>query len=321
MAEYQDHLRASGAPALEVEGAGARAASGVSWGAIFAGAVAAAALSLILVLLGTGLGLSSISPWTDRGTSATRIGVATILWITFTQLAASGIGGYLAGRLRTKWAGVRTDEVYFRDTAHGLLAWSLATLVTAAVLTSTLGAILGVGAQAGASMAGGAATAASAAGATTLGAAAADDASESGPMSYFVDSLFRRDAGAAPSPATTPAAAADAPAPTPAQTSEASRIFLNGMRSGALPPEDVRYLGQLVAQRTGLAQQDAERRVTETYARAKATLDQNQEKARAAADAARKASAYASLWLFVSLLIGAFVASYLATYGGRQRDL
>jgi hypothetical protein len=284
--------------------------------------VGAAALSLILVLLGTGLGLSSISPWTDRGASATRIGVATILWITFTQLAASGIGGYLAGRLRTKWAGVHTDEVYFRDTAHGFLAWSLATLVTAATLTSTLGAVLGVGAQAGASMAGGAAAAASAtgvAGATTLGATAGDDASSSGPMSYFADSLFRRDAGAAPGPAAAPAA--DAPQSTPAQTTEATRIFLNGIRAGALPPDDVRYLGQVVAQRTGLSQQDAEKRVTETYARAKATLDQTQEKAKGAADAARKASAYASLWLFISLLIGAFVASYSATYGGRQRDL
>jgi hypothetical protein len=320
MAEYQDQLRASGAAALEAEGAAIRAGSGVSWGAIVAGALGAAALSLILVLLGTGLGLSSISPWTERGVSATRIGVATILWITFTQVAASGMGGYLAGRLRTKWAGVHTDEVYFRDTAHGFLAWSLATLVTAAALTSTLGAILGAGVQAGASMVGSATTAAGAAsvaGATASGPAAEDD-SPSGPMSYFVDSLFRRDAGAATSPATAPAA--DAPQAMPAQA-EVMRIFLNGIRTGALPPEDVRYLGQVVAQRTGLSQQDAEKRVSETYARAKATLDQAQEKAKAAADAARKASAYGSLWLFISLLIGAFVASYSATYGGRQRDL
>lgn len=319
MAEYQDQLRASGAAALEAEGAAIRAGSGVSWAAIFAGALGAAALSLILVLLGTGLGLSSISPWTERGASATRIGVATILWITFTQVAASGMGGYLAGRLRTKWAGVHTDEVYFRDTAHGFLAWSLATLVTAAALTSTLGVILGVGVQAGASMVGSATTAAGAAGvagATASGPAAEGD-SPSGPMSYFVDSLFRRDAGAT-NPATAPAA--DAPPSAPAQA-EVTRIFLNGIRTGALPPEDVRYLGQAVAQRTGLSQQDAEKRVTETYARAKATLDQAQEKARAAADAARKASAYGSLWLFISLLIGAFVASYSATYGGRQRDL
>jgi hypothetical protein len=93
----------------------AASASAVSWGAIFAGAAAAAALSLILLLLGTGLGLSSVSPWANEGVSATALSVSTILWLTFTQLAASAMGGYLAGRLRTKWVSVHGDEVYFRD--------------------------------------------------------------------------------------------------------------------------------------------------------------------------------------------------------------
>src|SRR5450756_2340902 len=100
-------------------------ASAVSWGAIMAGAAAAAALSLILLILGIGLGLSSASPWAHQGVSATTFGVSTILWVTLTQLVASGMGGYLAGRLRTKWVEVHTDEVYFRDTAHGFLALSL----------------------------------------------------------------------------------------------------------------------------------------------------------------------------------------------------
>lgn len=307
MAGYQDTLRPAGA--LEAEGANARAASGVSWAAIFAGALGAAALSLILVLLGTGLGLSSISPWTDRGASATAIGVATILWITFTQIAASGVGGYLAGRLRTKWAGVHTDEVYFRDTAHGFLAWALATLVTAATLTSTIGAVLGTGAQAGASMMGSAATV----GATT-------GADSSGPLPYFVDSLFRRNTGAASAGGASPGPAESSQS-TAAQTSEVNRIILNSMRSGALPADDARYVAQVVAQHTGLPQQEAEKRVNETFARAQGALNEARDKAKAAADAARKTSAYASLWLFISLLIGAFVASFAATYGGRQRDL
>ncbi|MFD2271336.1 hypothetical protein ACFS07_10010 [Undibacterium arcticum] len=109
-------------------------ASGVSWGAIFAGAAAAAALSLILVILGFGLGLSAVSPWANNGASATTIGMSTILWIAFTQIAASGLGGYLAGRLRVKWANVHGDEVYFRDTAHGFFAWAVASLATAAFL-------------------------------------------------------------------------------------------------------------------------------------------------------------------------------------------
>jgi hypothetical protein len=304
--------------------------SGVSWGAIFAGAAGAAALSLVLLLLGTGLGMSSISPWTSQGASAAAIGIATILWLSFTQIAASGMGGYLAGRLRTKWAGVHTDEVYFRDTAHGFLAWAVATLLTAALLGSAVASILGAGAQAGATVAGGAATAAASA-AGGAGVAAAQPGRETGsdPTAYFIDSLFRRDPGSPASVAgdtTTASSPSAAPATAPergtsASNAEVSRIFVNGIRTGALPPDDAKYVGQVVAQRTGLSQQDAEKRVNDTYAKAQATLKNAEAKTKQAADAARKASAYASLWLVVSMLIGAFVASFAATYGGRRRDL
>src|SRR4029450_7423713 len=128
--------------------------SAVAWSAIVAGAAGAAALSLILLILGVGLGLSSVSPWSGRGISAPTFGVSTILWVTFTQLAASALGGYAAGRLRTRWTGTHTDEVYFRDTAHGFLAWALATLVTAATLTSAIGSLGSGGVQAGAAGAG-----------------------------------------------------------------------------------------------------------------------------------------------------------------------
>jgi hypothetical protein len=115
----------------------------VSWPAIFAGATAAAALSLILLVLGMGLGFASLSPWASAGTTAERLTWATIGWMVFTALVASGFGGYMAGRLRDRWADVQLDEVYFRDTAHGFLAWAVATLLTAAVFTSVIGSILG----------------------------------------------------------------------------------------------------------------------------------------------------------------------------------
>jgi hypothetical protein len=63
-----------------------------------------------------------------------------------TQWLASAFGGYLTGRLRTKWVGIRTDEVLFRDTAHGLLAWALATLVMAVLVTLGSAATAGVAA-------------------------------------------------------------------------------------------------------------------------------------------------------------------------------
>jgi len=280
-------------------------ASAVSWGAIVAGAVAAAALSLILLMLGVGLGLSSVSPWGHYGTSAATFGVSTILWVTLTQLLACAMGGYLAGRLRTKWVAVDTDEVYFRDTAHGFLAWAVASLATAALLTSVIGSIVGAGIQAGATVAGGVAS--NVAVATAGGSEMAKSDNETGPMGYFVDSLFRKDSNTAVVATAVP-------------RSEVSRIFMNTVFTGPLPADDIRYVGQLVAQRTGLSQQEAEKRVTDTYARLQAKLNDAQAAAKDAADKARKASAYAALWLFISLLIGAFVASWAATYGGRQRD-
>ena len=310
--------------------------SAVSWGAILAGAAAAAALSLILLVLGMGLGLSSVSPWSQSGISAKALGFSTIVWITVTQLLASGMGGYLAGRLRTKWAGVHTDEVYFRDTAHGFLAWAIASLVTAAMLTSAIGSIVGSGVQAGATVAGAAATTAATAG---VGAAAAgvkagqgsQSDSDGGPSAYFIDSLFRRDMAApAAAPASAPAADSTAPVavmpPTAANTgpapstAEVGRIFARALSTGTLAPEDARYVGQLVAQRTGLSQADAEKRVTDTFARMQAQAKEVENAAKEAAETARKTSAYGALWLFISLLMGAFVASLAATYGGRQRD-
>jgi hypothetical protein len=296
--------------------------SAVSWGAIAAGAAAAASLSLILLILGVGLGLSSVSPWARDGASATTLGVSTILWLTLTQLLASAMGGYLAGRLRTKWTEVHTDEVYFRDTAHGFLAWAVASLATAALLTSVIGSILSGGVQAGASMVGGVANTA---GAAVGGAAASSrmaQGSDGGPMGYFIDSLFRREAAAAPIAETAGSLSGmdTVERASGKDSAEVSRIFMNVSRFEPLPPEDVHYVGQIVAQRTGLSQQDAEKRVTDAYAKAQAKVREAEVAAREAADKARKASAYSALWLFVSLLIGAFVASLAATFGGRRRD-
>jgi hypothetical protein len=284
-------------------------ASAVSWGAVFAGAAAAAALSYILVILGFGLGLSSVSPWTNAGASATAIGVATIIWLTFTQIVASGMGGYLAGRLRVKWAGVHTDEVYFRDTAHGFLSWAVASLVVAAFLASAVGGVL----SGGASMAGSVASGASQAAAPAAPAIA--DVAHDSSTGYFVDSLFRYSAS---SPATT------SPGPDGSAReaeAEAARIFAHSVTAGSLAPADKQYLGQVVAARTGIAQPEAEQRVDAAYTAMNQSLETAKAKAKEAADQARKVTAGLSLWMFISLLCGAFFGSLAATYGGRRRDL
>jgi len=300
------------------DGADRASSSAVSWGAILAGAAAAAALSLIMLILGTGLGLASVSPWAQNSVSAQTFGVSTILWVTLTQLAAAALGGYLAGRLRTKWVAVHSDEVYFRDTAHGFLAWAVASVATAALLSSVIGSIVGGGVQAGATTASGAVNAAAAATGTAAASNDMSKAGDPGSMGYFVDSLFRRDAVATPGAGPNEPVASPTAAPP---TAEVGRIFASNAGADALPPEDVRYLGAVIAERTGLSQQEAERRVTDTYARMQAKMREVSESMKATAEKARKASSYAALWLFISLLGGAFVGSLAATYGGRQRDL
>lgn len=146
-------------------------------------------------------------------------------------------------------------------------------------------------------------------------------AGRDGALPYFVDALFRRDANAMTS------STADATRPTAQSDRQLSRdlvqvtrIFTQVGRAEVLPPADVRYVGQLVAQHTGLPQQEARQRVTATYLQFQAKLQEAEVAAKQLADDARKASAYGALWLFVALLAGAFVASLSATFGGRCRD-
>ncbi|MCQ4165531.1 hypothetical protein [Tahibacter harae] len=306
----------SSAP-LAVEAAAAVTAaplSAVSWGAVLAGAAGAASLSLVLAFLGVGLGMSSISPWAGSGASAEALGVGSILWITLTQIAAAAVGGYLAGRLRTRWRSTHGDEVFFRDTAHGFLAWSVATLATAALFVSAIGGIAGAGLKAGGAALGGAAGAMG--GAAT--AMAADATNGTDPTrDYLLDTLFRPGAAA---PAAVPMDGSTAAAPDSGamrRNGEAARIFANAARNGALSAEDTRHLGQLIAERTGLSAAEGEQRVRDAYA----AWEKTKASAKEAADKARKAAAYAALWLFIALLGGAFFASYFATWGGRRRDV
>jgi hypothetical protein len=265
-------------------------AFGVSWAAVLAGAAAAAALLFILLLLGVGLGLSSVSPYSYN---AMPISAVTIAWLAFMQLAASGVGGYIAGRLRVKWANVHDDEVYFRDTAHGLLAWAVTTLVMVALLASGIKTVLGGAITTGvvlASMA-------------VVGVAIEGNAEAR--TGYFSDMLLR---------------SANGESSTDLQRAEMSKIVISSLADGKLAADDRAYLTQLVAKRTGLSQLDAERRVDEIYARAVKMTAEAKQKALQIADEARKTAAHSAIWMFIALLFGAFVASLAATMGGRRRD-
>ncbi|MDP1585159.1 MAG: hypothetical protein Q8M18_17200 [Bradyrhizobium sp.] len=256
--------------------------AGVSWPAVAAGAVVSCALTLVLLAFGTGLGLSVVSPWSGSGVSATTFKIGTGLYLLVIAMIASSLGGYIAGRLRTRWIGVHSDEVYFRDTAHGFIAWAFASVLGAVLLATPATSLIG-GAVTGASQ--GAATA----------------ASQSGPMDGYIDTLFRAD---------TPSASAQNPANAQDSRGEMVRLFTSSFRSGGdLKPADRQYVAKVVAARTGLSQADAEKRVNEVVTEVKADLD-----------AARKAAMQLAFWLTASLLLGAFCASLAATEGGGLRD-
>ena len=81
--------------------------SAVSWGAIAAGGILSAAFTLFLVELVAGLGLVMVSPWSKPGASASTLSVAGGIGLVLMAVMASALGGFIAGRLRTRWVGSR----------------------------------------------------------------------------------------------------------------------------------------------------------------------------------------------------------------------
>jgi hypothetical protein len=233
-----------------------------------------------------------------------------VVWLIATQAIAAGLGGYLAGRLRVKWATVHTDEVYFRDTAHGFLVWAVAAVITAAFLTSAASSILGSGAKVAAAGAVGAKALSATSGLDTPGRQSAASDPNQGPAAisgaYLTDSLFRTDRAG--------------PDTSVATRQEAGRVMAQGLQAGSLTPADRTYLASMIGRQTGLSASDAALRVDAVFAQGKSMAADAELAALNAADAARSAAAKTSLWTFVALLIGAFCASLAATFGGRQRD-
>jgi hypothetical protein len=254
--------------------------AGVSWAAVTAGAVVSCALTLVLLAFGVGLGLSVVSPWSGAGVSATTFKIGTGLYLIVIAMLSSSIGGYIAGRLRSRWVGVHSDEVYFRDTAHGFIAWAFASVLGAALLATPASSLIGGGVGA-------------------LGQGASAAASRSGPMDGYVDTLLRSDSPSAQSQG----GASDSRA-------EIVRLFTSSFRNGGeLKANDQGYVSKVVAARTGLSQADADKRVADVVTQIKSDTD-----------AARKATAQLAFWLTASLLLGAFCASLAATEGGGLRD-
>lgn len=287
-------------PAPATSTASAGGASFVEWGAVLAGAVLAAAISFVLLTFGAAIGLSATSPWPNSGVSTKLIATLALLWAMMQQIGAFMVGGYVAGRMRSRWREPTQHEVEFRDGLHGGLVWAVGIVIAAALVMATAGAA----AKTGADLAG------KAAGAVAV--------SAGDPMDAVLDSMLRPATVAQAASSSGPAAAATPPAAAAARArgvggdesrSEMARLLASAVASGSLSEQNRNYLTQLVAQRSGLSQPEAERRVNEAFTAA-----------REAADKARKAAILAGFVTAASLIVSFGAAWWAAMRGGQHRD-
>ena len=271
----------------------------VEWPAVFAGAVLAAALSFVFLTFGAAIGLSATSPWPGSGLSAKVIASIAVFWVLAQQIGSLMIGGYVAGRMRTRWS-EPGDEVEFRDGLHGGLVWGVGVLISALLIFATAGAAARTGAE-------------------VAGKAAASVAGTADPMDAVIDAMLRPTVTAqAQAPAPPPAAApqptlrprtATGPAVGDETRAEVSRIMAGALASGGLTSENRAYLAQVIAQRTGLPQSEAERRI-----------DAAVNAAREAADKARKAAILTGFVTAAGLILSLGAAWWAAMRGGHHRD-
>jgi len=267
----------------------------VDWGAVFAGAVTAAALSFVFLTFGTAIGLTTVSPWPNSGVSAKTAASLAVFWTMAQQIGAFMIGGYIAGRLRASWAEANEDETEFRDGLHGALVWSIGIAFGALMLFAAAGAAARTGVEA----------------VSKVATAATNNADT---IAYYADALMRP----AARPATGQGAAAAA---TPARAeplaqetrAEIGRIVARSVAAGSVTENDRGYLATIVAQRTGLPQAEAERRVNETITEATRAT-------REAADKARRAAVLGGLVTAISLMVSLGAAWWAAQKGGNHRD-
>ena len=199
---------------------------------------------------GVGSWTGIVSPWPDSGASATAFTVMTAIWLIVVQWLASGSGWLSGGPPATKWANTHTHEVFFRDTAHGFITWAVATVIVAGLSSYRL-------VSGSASASGGVQRAATVVGAALRAAATGRrmrTTQAATPTTYDI-LLFRP---------------TDSTAPTTEARSRSGPNSRQRSRIGRRPDGDRTYLAELVAARTGISEEEAQKRVDTAIAQAKA---------------------------------------------------
>jgi hypothetical protein len=269
-------------------------ASYIEWTPVIAGSIAASALSFLLLTFGGAVGLSLTSPWPGSGARLWVVAFILLWWMVAVQIGSFAAGGYLAGRMRSRWGSTTTPESQFRDSVHGFMVWALGVLMGALALGFLGAGAAKTGVQSASMVAGGAAATAS--------------ASKTSPADYAVDLLLR--------PAPTGATTKTAPGDDEIVRGEANRIFTSAINNRALSQRDYDYLTQVVVARTGLPQNEAQQRVQLATTEAKDL----EIKARDQADKARKSAIITGFMAAASLLVSMLAAIGAAAAGGRHRD-
>ena len=234
----------------------------IHWGPVFAGAVIAAAVWSVMMAFASAVGLMIVSPSPTWRDGSAWLAVLSGFWIIVVTVGSYALGGYLAGRVRSTWKAA-SDEIDFRDGAHGLLVWAVGVVLSVALLWAT------------------AATFTAANNATST---PRESAGAPGFLAYELDRLFRSERRLEP-------VAADVRA-------EASRILMKGLGRQELPSDDRVHLQRLVAGATGLGVPETERRVITVLTEARNSAAQARRTAviLGFASAAALAAAAAAAW-------------------------
>lgn len=289
---------------------------GISWAAIFAGAVVAVMALFVLNMFATGVGLTTF----DLSDGAEPLGKVAggVGWAMIViNLIALGLGGWVAGRIA---GGYRLAGGFL----HGLLSWAIVTLFGAWLLASAAGsAISGIGSvvSGGFQLAAQGISAIAPAAAGAVEQAAADSGVNLQGIRSDLTSLLS-------APMETSATSSGQAQPSSVTTSSdgalaqaRAKALVNDLFEPGSEPFSADNREQMVAlltERTALSDADAAELVdswAQSYEQAATSLAQAQDTVTAAADDARVVLSRVALLGALGLVLGALLAGWLGSVG------
>jgi hypothetical protein len=247
----------------------------VDWCAVIAGALIACAIFVLLTTFGSAIGLTLTSPYPGSGFSGKVATWVTGIWEIWVAVSAFAVGGYFAGRLRHRVGDATEHESDVRDSAHGLVVWAIAALLGTWIVTMTAKDL---------------------AHAVGSGSDRNPIAGKADPARYAADVMLRADR----------ANPAGYDEPLHKEVATVLAAYATGVN---LTAEDALYLTRVTQAHSGIAQPEAEKRVSAAV-----------QQVRDNANAARRTGVMVAFLTAVSLAVGAAAAWAAAALGGRHRD-